>query len=380
MRLELSISEAEALANRLRELRHQIDLMELEWAAGAAGLAGTGYHELQGSQRASDFLRHHCGMGEGAVKDRMAVGCYREVLPESVQALCGGEIGFPHLVQIAHTASAVRRSCGPDHPFDERRLVERARTESVGRFWHTCQNYLHACCPDHFADAAEELFEQRELTIRRRRDGAYTFWGRLDPTGAAVVKTALAPLARRRGKEDNRSFKQRLHDALVEHAAENQQTHLNVTVAVETLLALQGAPAAEIEGMPPIAQRTVERLACDCSVRRILLDPKSNVIEVGRSRRVISTPARRGLIARQGGLCGWPGCDRQGRIAHHVEFWNRGGSSDLPNQVLVCYFHHRMLHEGGWQMIVKPEGEIMVLRPPPTFAYLARGPDLASAA
>jgi len=87
--------------------------------------------------------------------------------------------------------------------------------------------------------------------------------------------------------------KQRLHDALVEHAAENQQTHLSVTVSVETLLGLEGAPAAEIEGMPPIAQRTVERLACDCSVRRILLDPKSN----------------------------------------------RGGDSDLPNQALVCYHH-----------------------------------------
>jgi hypothetical protein len=149
MRLELSISESQALANRLRELRHQIDLMELEWAAGAACLAGTGYHELQGSQHASDFLRHHCAMGEGAVKDRMAVGCCRDVLPESVQALCGGEIGFPHLVQMAHTANAVRRSGGPDRAFEEHKLLERARTESVGRFWHTCQNYLHACSPDH---------------------------------------------------------------------------------------------------------------------------------------------------------------------------------------------------------------------------------------
>jgi len=138
-----------------------------------------------------------------------------------------GEIGFPHLVQMSHTASAVRRACARSDAFDEDKLLERARTESVGRFWHTCQNYLHACNPDVFADRAETVFEQRELTIRRRRDGAYTFWGRLDPLGAAVVKASLAPLARKRGKEGDRSFKQRLHDALVEHAAENQQTHLS---------------------------------------------------------------------------------------------------------------------------------------------------------
>jgi len=380
MRLELSISEAETLADSLRERRRLIDRLELEWAADAARLATTDHHRLEGSEKAADFLRHHCQMGEGAVKDRLAVGSQLHKLWESARAMQKGEIGFPHLVQMAHTASAAWRACGSTHVFEEAKLLERARTESVGRFWHTCQNYLHACNPDRFADAAEELFEQRELTIRRRRDGAYTFWGRLDPMGAAVVKTALAPLARRRGKEDNRTFKQRLHDALVEHAAENQQTHLNVTVAVETLLGLPGAPAAEIEGMPPIAQRTVERLACDCSVRRILLDPRSNVIEVGRSRRVISTPARRGLIARQGGLCGWPGCDRQGRVVHHVQFWNRGGDSDLPNQALLCYHHHRMLHEGGWKMTVDPDGQVMVLRPPPTFARSARGPDLAGAA
>jgi hypothetical protein len=95
---------------------------------------------------------------------------------------------------------------------------------------------------------------------------------------------------------------------------------------------------------------------------------------------VISTPARRGLIARQGGLCGWSGCDRQGRVVHHVQFWNRGGDSDLPNQALVCFHHHRMLHEGGWKMTIGPNGEIMVLRPPPTFGNPARGPDPGVAA
>jgi len=46
----------------------------------------------------------------------------------------------------------------------------------------------------------------------------------------------------------------------------------------------------------------------------------------------------------------------------------------------ACCHHHRMLHEGGWKMTVDPNGGIMVLRPPPTFANSARGPDLAGAA
>jgi len=39
-----------------------------------------------------------------------------------------------------------------------------------------------------------------------------------------------------------------------------------------------------------------------------------------------------------------------------------------------------MLHEGGWKMTVDRDGQVMVLRPPPTFAYSARGPDRATAA
>src|SRR5438445_3804062 len=44
--------------------------------------------------------------------------------------------------------------------------------------------------------------------------------------------------------------------------------------------------------------RSVERLACDCSVTRILLGSDSTVIDVGRSKRTVSGPARRALDAR----------------------------------------------------------------------------------
>src|SRR6266513_3349038 len=107
MRLDLSNSEAEALAESLRELRHRIDLMELEWADGAASLAASGYHEEIGWQKPSDFLRHHCRMGEGAVKDRLAVARHGGRLDESVEAVIEGGIGFAHLVVMAHAAGCL---------------------------------------------------------------------------------------------------------------------------------------------------------------------------------------------------------------------------------------------------------------------------------
>ena len=41
---------------------------------------------------------------------------------------------------------------------------------------------------------------------------------------------------------------------------------------------------------------------------------------------------------------------------HHIEFWARGGRSDLPNLLPLCYHHHRLVHEGGWQVIRAGDG------------------------
>jgi hypothetical protein len=51
--------------------------------------------------------------------------------------------------------------------------------------------------------------------------------------------------------------------------------------------------------------------------------------------------------------CRWPGCDRQVSWSspHHIVAWARNGPSKLPNLVLLCYFHHRQVHEGGWQVV-----------------------------
>ena len=36
--------------------------------------------------------------------------------------------------------------------------------------------------------------------------------------------------------------------------------------------------------------------------------------------------------------------------AHHVKHWAHGGRTRLDNLVLLCGFHHRLLHEGGFKM------------------------------
>jgi hypothetical protein len=120
----------------------------------------------------------------------------------------------------------------------------------------------------------------------------------------------------------------------------------------------------------------VERLACDCSVTRILLGSDSMVIDVGRAKRVISGPQRKALNARDKG-CVWPGCDRPASwtSGHHLVHWFRGGGGDLPNLALLCYRHHWLVHEGNWQMVRTEDGGILTVPPTLTFGPSPRGPD-----
>jgi hypothetical protein len=180
------------------------------------------------------------------------------------------------------------------------------------------------------------------------------------------------------GAHDSRSLEKRNADALVEMASGGgSQAQIQVTSSLETLLGLAGAPAADMEhASVPICSKTIERLACDSSIARVLLDSESTVIDVGRSKRVVSEPARRALAARDG-HCRWPGCERPASwsAAHHVVHWIHGGATDLDNLILLCHRHHWMVHEGNWQIIRDGDGRILTIPPTVIFGPPARGPD-----
>src|SRR5256712_8052669 len=121
----------------------------------------------------------------------------------------------------------------------------------------------------------------------------------------------------------------------------------------------------------PISSLAVQRIACDCSVTRVLLSQESLVMDVGRTTRIVSAPLKRALKARDC-HCRWPGCERPASKCdgHHLVHWIEGGPTDLDNLVLLCRRHHRMVHEGGWQLIKTHDKQIVTIAPTITFGKL----------
>jgi hypothetical protein len=366
----IQLSDDELAETYVRACRRR-DQEEFFIARIAAEFAKRRKFDDDGFVSPIDWMRFNGHVTSGAAANSVAVGEAIDRMPESVDAMAGGEIGFAHLTVMARTAEALGKR------FDESVLIKKARENSPGKFHYICTHYRHAADPKQYADEQAEQVQQRRLKLSRWMDGTVLLSGQLDPEGGAVLLTAIGPLARKTGVRDDRDLEQRQADALVELAAGGgSQAQIQVTSSIETLVGLAGAPAADLELSLPISSRAVERLACDCSIARVLLGSDSMVIDVGRSKRVVSEPTRRALWARDGS-CRWPGCDRPASlsVAHHVVHWVHGGATDLDNLVLLCRRHHWMVHEGEWQLVRGDDGRMLTIPPTVTFGPPARGPD-----
>jgi len=357
---------------RLIQKRHIIDLQELSFAQEAAEFAATEAWEEDGSVSAIDWFRFNCKMTTGAAANSIAVGEAMHRVPESMQAVTDDEIGYAHLTTIVRTADAVGER------FDERRLLGKARESSPGKFFYICHHYRHAADPKSYADEQAEQVQQRRLKLSTWMDGSVLISGVLDPVGGAAFSAAIEPLAGKSGAHDDRDLEQRQADALVELATGGRsKAQIQVTASLETLRSLPGAAAADMEHCSlPISSKTVERLACDCSVTRILLGSDSMVIDVGRAKRTVSGPARKALDVRDRG-CTWPGCERPASWCdgHHLKHWASGGTNQPDNLTLLCGRHHWMVHEGNWQLVRGDDGRMLTIPPTVTFGPPSRAPD-----
>jgi hypothetical protein len=373
-------TDGPGLALDLPELSRCLNLLQLKFSEMAAAFARTPHYDACGSYSPIHWLRQNCHMTAGAAADRIAVGEHLASAPESVDAIAAGEIGFPHLALIAREAAALAES-GSNKQFDETPLLDKARDYTVGRFRNFCHHQRHANDPAGYAADQAESVTARSLELNTGEGGRLWIRGVLDPEGGNIVRTALEALAHRTGKGDDRKRDRRLGDAIVELAGHGQRSQLVVTTTLETLLQRAGAPAADVEFSLPLSAASVARLACDCNVTRILLGSQSQVIDVGRSKRVINPALERALRVRDR-TCRWHGCDRPASYtaAHHLQHWAQGGATDLENLVLLCHRHHWMVHEGGWQIVRTENGDYLAIPPQlDVFRHFARGPDTRAA-
>lgn len=165
------------------------------------------------------------------------------------------------------------------------------------------------------------------------------------------------PLSRPLGPDDNRAPAQRRADALMEMASQTlarvnlptvggHRPNINVTISLESLQKQSDTPGAELDRGADLGRSRPRRLGRDATIRRIVLGPDSEILDVGRTKRVV-TPAQRVALATRDKGCTWAGCTRPPWWcdAHHAIPWINGGATNLTNLRLLCCTHHRKTHD-----------------------------------
>ncbi|MDP9223049.1 MAG: HNH endonuclease [Actinomycetota bacterium] len=287
-------------------------------------------------------------------------------LPGIAAALRAGAVSFDKVLQLARFAT----------PETEKDLLAWARRASVNAIRRK-------------ADLATRVSLQES---KAAVEGRYLQWSWYDDDtkvgidallpaddGAAVIAaiTALADTLPRVPEEDS-STEQRCADALVTLCTSGS-THAvgraAVVLSAELGHLAGDGPGCGIQGGPVLHPELARRLSCDCRLQVVLRDPGGRALGIGRSSRNAPEWLLRELMSRDGG-CSFPGCGTRRFIAaHHVVHWARGGATDIDNLVMVCSFHHKLVHEGGWQVRLRDGLEATWLRPDGR-SYEPRPPNL----
>ena len=100
----------------------------------------------------------------------------------------------------------------------------------------------------------------------------------------------------------------------------------------------------------PLFMSAGRRLLCNCTLSAVVFHG-TQPIDLGRQARLPTRAQRRALAIRDDG-CRFPGCDRDLRWcdAHHILHWLDHGPTDIDNLVLLCRYHHHLVHEGGFTL------------------------------
>jgi len=366
--LDAVVAAERTLAGLKLRLVRRLDVDDVAKRDGASSLAA--------------WLRDRYRCTWGTARRMIAAAAVLATGPVRLRdAVAAGDL---HLEQVEAITESLAKLPAVDRPAAADRLVAEAASWDaavLARMGALIVEALDAGAHDAEGIGGLERLERREqrdryLSIRAARDGVgYRVDGRLTCEQAAVVGAALDPLCKPRAADD-RSPGQRRADALEEvcklalnttELPDNGGDRPQVVVTADFDALTQRLTGGRLDTGERVSATAVRLLCCDAMLLPAVLGTAGQVLDLGRERRLFSGPIRRALMLRDGG-CAFPACDRPARWCqgHHVVGWQDGGGTCLSNAVLLCGFHHRLIHQpAGWTVYIDPADGLPTFIPPP---------------
>ena len=329
-----------------------------------------------GCRSCAHWLSWKCGLSLHAARERLRVGHALAELPAISRAFVVGQVSYSKVraltrvadrdneqtlldlalcmtaAQVDKLAAACRRPGSDDEAVDAmvKRSVTRVRVgDGITR--------IMIEVPD---DSAEVLWAGIEARVEELVDDAVGDSGRsrrdvIDQRGgiAAVRADAIIDIV-----TDTRS-----RDVDVDRDRDRRAGYLHLTLEADADQPEGTEPLVTLNGWA-LANPVARRWLCDIN-GSILIENKLGIpVAEGSRQRIVPRAMRRRLARRDDHTCRFPHCEATHNLhAHHIHHWVHGGATSLDNLVMLCPYHHRLVHEAGWTITGHPNQQLTFKRP-----------------
>ncbi len=377
-------AEKKAALVALTEARSQLDALTARLLAASDDVG-----EQHGLRDAAAWLAVQTRTTQREARRDLALGRALEQHSAVASALTSGELRTEQARAIVEAVDVLPAKVDADtRGLAETTLLELASRHDARDLKQIGKRILDVVAPEvgesheEAALAAEEARAASGVELTLSDDGDGRCHGRFTVPShiAAMLRRHLLALANparhteaelRDESGDWKPLRRQLGEAFVEYverypaAATPQTAGVNaavvVTMTLDQLLA-EHATALLDDGSPMSAGQA-RRLACEAGIIPVVLDSKSQPLDIGRAARLFTKAQRIALGLRDGG-CTAKGCETSasGCHAHHDDPWSRLGLTDLANGRLLCPRHHRLAHDSRYAMTIHADNKVTYAR------------------
>lgn len=288
--------------------------------------------------------------------------------------------------QVVSLAMRQVQGCGTpeDRAAMESALTDVAASQDLDALSVVASAWVNHLDPDGTEPTDQQKAELQGLFIRRKYRGLHRVDIFATDDQFETLMTALAPEANPRGgaaqvpngscedmegKEravpsDPRTYPQKCLDGLVAScmlalssgqlpASGGSKPQVLAVIPYEQLRdrIVRKAESGMLAFAGPVPPHQIRRIACEADIIPVVLNGEGRILDVGKAARFFPPHLRKAIIARDGG-CAFPGCTSPAPWceAHHIEYHSHGGTTSTDNGVLLCGFHHHLIHREKWRI------------------------------
>jgi hypothetical protein len=311
-------------------LAAQISAATCRWLALVAELDRREAYKEWGCASMAQWLSWKCGQSMVTARQRVRVARALERLPAIRERFAAGALSYCKVRALTRVAT----------PATEATLLELAEVATGEQLDRVVRTYERVSVD---RDTAAAQLEARRLTVHHDEDGMVTIVARLTRDAAESVLAALDRAEEAVPDEPHDDpAESRRADAL-EHIAQSYLAGDAARPPTEVVVHVDAEQLTDPDRSP-----VLERLTCDTGLRVVVSD--QGVTTASRRTRTVPVGLRRRLERRDRG-CRFPSCShRAHHHVHHLVHFGAGGPTDAQNCIILCSFHHRLVHEGGWRV------------------------------